>query len=86
MSLFVRVRINRQLIGNVEITNETHLTDLDSTNTYQWTFVGEHGRRLNGTIQHRYGDGAFVLSAAVMDEIAARYRIAAAARAQARDA
>lgn len=76
MSLTVEVRIKANLIGSVEIVNETHRIGHDEINTYSWKYSGDGHRACAGVIQHRYGDGAIVLSYKVLAEIALRYEVA----------
>lgn len=77
--MFVRVRINAALIGTVEVVREhdDNGADVDAINTYRWTYVGEGGRKLDGTIQHRYGDGAIVLAHNALAAVASRYQLVA---------
>ena len=77
MTLNVSVDVNGAVIGSVEITNQTGGTTADSVNTYAWTYLGEGDRKLNGLIDHRYGDGALVLAANVVERIARRYQLVA---------
>lgn len=77
--MFVRVRINAGLIGTVEVVREhdDNGTDVGAVNTYRWSYVGEGGRKLDGTIQHRYGDGAIVLAHNALAAVASRYQVVA---------
>lgn len=77
MSLFVRVHVNEKLLGEAEIVNKTAQTGRDVSNTYEWTYRGDAGRILDGTIRHRYGDGAIVLANRVLGDIASRYQVVA---------
>lgn len=77
MSMFVRVHVNDGLIGEVEITNRTGHTGVNDVNTYAWTFNGDGQRMLDGTVDHRYGDGAIVLAHKVIGQVAMRYQVVA---------
>jgi hypothetical protein len=79
MSMYVEVRINRTVIGTVEISNVTaNGPDPElPIHTYDWTYSGDGGRELQDRIEHRYRDGAIVLAHKVLEQIALRYEIEA---------
>lgn len=79
MSMFIDVRINRDIIGTVEIHNVTaNGPDPElPLHTYDWIFAGDGQRKLDGRVEHRYREGAMVLAHKVLTEIARRYEIAA---------
>lgn len=81
MSMFVEVRINRTVIGTVEIHNVTAAGPDPAlpVHTYDWAFAGDGQRKLDGRIEHRYREGAMVLAHKVLAEIALRYEVAASA-------
>lgn len=79
----IDVRINGEIIGQVDVANRTGNAVTDEVNRYRWHFVGDGHRVLDDEIMHRYGDGAMVLAAKVLAEIAKRYEIAAAVKAAA---
>lgn len=80
----VEVRINRDVIGTIEILNVTaNGPDPElPIHTYDWTysgqgFAGERVHKLDGRIEHRYRDGAIVLAHNVLAAVASRYQVAA---------
>jgi hypothetical protein len=77
--MIIEVRINRDVIGTVEIHNVTANGPDPKLpiHTYDWTYGSDHGAKLDGRVTHRFSDGAMVLASKVLDEIAVRYEIAA---------
>ncbi len=80
MSLYVTMVINDDPVGSVTITrqHDDNGTNIDAVNEYRWVYSHGGKQSAAGTVKHRYGNGAVVLASEVLNEIAARHRIAAA--------
>ncbi|MCG7592425.1 hypothetical protein [Mycobacterium sp. PSTR-4-N] len=76
MSLYVKLALNGDGIGDIAITRVTDVgSEPDSVNTYRWLYDrGDDSAR--GLVTHRFGDGAVVLASKVLAEIALRHQIA----------
>ncbi len=76
MSLYVTLEINDARTGTVAITRTTsHGEQPDAVNFYRWQYWRD-GESAVGHIEHRYGDGAVVLAAKVLAEVAERHQLA----------
>lgn len=69
MALNLTIRINQRRLYEVEVVRIVGSTEPDSINTYQVrAYVAPtYALDVDGTVQHRYGDGALVLSRKVHD-------------------
>ena len=69
MALNLTIRINQRRLYEVEVVRIVGSTEPDSVNTYQVrAYVAPtYALDVDGTVQHRYGDGALVLSRKVHD-------------------
>lgn len=70
MALWADLKVNHESIGRVEIIRTAGGDDLDSMNTYKWSYCpGQYpfeADRVYGVATHRYGDGAAALMAKVL--------------------
>lgn len=72
MSLIAKVQINEDHIGTVVVRRMSGTEDPDSWGSYEYRVIdqrvsGHTDRLAGGEVRHRYGDGAFVLLARVME-------------------
>jgi len=72
MSLYIDLQVNNDPITSVGITRiSSGGTQPDSINTYRWVHYHDQGRKTEGHLEHRYGDGAIALARDVLAAIAA---------------
>lgn len=72
MSLIAKVQINEDHIGTVVARRMSGTEDPESWGTYEYRIIdqrasGHTDRLAAGDVRHRYGDGAFILLARVLE-------------------
>lgn len=80
VSLYIDLRINTDTLGRIMVTRvgDDTSTDPDSVHTYRWRRARNGEFATFGTVHHRYGDGAELLAALVLRDIATTDAVEAA--------
>lgn len=70
----MELSINYERIGLITIQRKTGTDDVDSFNEYKWRHMLNSRVLHEGTVTHRYGDGAAALASHVLGLIGAAHQ------------